>query len=161
MLGDYMKKIISWVLVIIWMCIIFFLSNMTGYESHKISEGTIESVVTDVVDTTNKLNITKESNNQKKHIKSISEVLNYIIRKLLHMFEYFILYLLLVNAFNNYSIKNKSIIIYSIVICYIYSCSDEVHQLFRERTGHFSDCIIDMIGVYIGYKYKNKVFNNK
>ena len=152
-----MKKIIAWVLVILWMILIFFLSDMTGERSHNISEGTIEGVVTTVVDTTNNLNITKKSDNQKKRIKSTSEVLNYIIRKILHTFEYFILFLLLINAFTNYNIKNKNIIIiYSILICLIYSCSDEYHQLFRERTGHFSDVIIDMIGVFIGYKIRNK-----
>ena len=152
-----MKKVTAWVLVILWMILIFFLSDMTGERSHNISEGTIEGVVTTVVDTTNNLNITKKSDNQKKRIKSTSEVLNYIIRKILHTFEYFILFLLLINAFTNYNIKNKNIIIiYSILICLIYSCSDEYHQLFRERTGHFSDVIIDMIGVFIGYKIRNK-----
>lgn len=151
-----MKKIIAWVLVILWMILIFFLSDMTGERSHNISEGTIENVVTDVVNTTNNLNITKKSDNQKNIIKNTSEVLNYIIRKLLHMLEYFILYILLFNAFKNYNINNKNIIIYSCLLCFIYSCSDEIHQLFRERTGHFSDCIIDMIGVLIGYKIKNK-----
>ena len=151
-----MKKVTAWVLVILWMILIFFLSDMTGERSHNISEGAIEGVVTTVVDTTNNLNITKKSNSQKKIIKSISEVLNYIIRKILHMFEYFMLYILLFNALKNYNIINKNIIIYSILICFLYSCSDEYHQLFRERTGHFSDCIIDMIGVFIGYKIKNK-----
>ena len=159
--GDNMKKVIAWILVILWMILIFFLSDMTGEKSHSISEGTIENVVTDVVDTTNKLNITKKDKEQKKLIKDVSEVLNYIVRKILHVFEYFMLYILLLNAFDKYNIKNKNIIIISVIICFIYSCSDEFHQLFRERTGHFSDCIIDMIGVYVGYKYSNKVFKKK
>ena len=155
-----MKRVIAWILVIIWMIVIFLLSDMTGDVSHSISEGTIETVVTDVVDTTNKLNITKKSKSQKNIIKSISEVLNYIVRKILHILEYFILYLLLYNAFSNYKINSNKILIYSFIICLIYSCSDEYHQLFRERTGHISDVFIDMIGSIIGYIIKNKKIKN-
>ena len=144
-----MKKIIAWILVILWMIVIFVLSDMNGEKSHSISEGTIESVVTNVVDTTNNLNITKKTANQVKSIKNISEILNYVIRKILHMLEYAILYLLLYNAFSKYNIDNKRILFYSIIICFIYSCTDEYHQSFRERTGHFSDVLIDMFGVFI------------
>ena len=151
-----MKRVIAWLLVIIWMTIIFLLSDMTGDVSHSISEGTIETVVTDVVDTTNKLNITKKSKSQKDIIKSISEVLNYIVRKILHILEYFILYLLIYNAFSNYKINSYKILIYSFIICLIYSCSDEYHQLFRERTGHISDVFIDMIGSIVAYIIKKK-----
>ena len=155
-----MKKLIAWVLVIIWMVVIFFLSDMTGERSHNISEGAIESTVTTVVNTTNKLNITKKSNYQKKSIKNISEVLNYIVRKILHILEYFILFLLLYNAFIKYSINNKTILIYCVLVCFIYSCSDEYHQSFRERTGHFSDCIIDMIGTIFGILLHKRIFKN-
>ena len=144
-----MKKIIAWILVILWMAVIFVLSDMNGEKSHSISEGTIESVVTNVVDTTNNLNITKKTENQVKSIKNISEILNYVIRKILHMLEYAILYLLLYNAFSKYNIDNKRILFYSIIICFIYSCTDEYHQSFRERTGHFSDVLIDMFGIFI------------
>ena len=45
-------------------------------------------------------------------------------------------------------IKSRSII-FSILVCFLYSCSDEFHQLFRERTGQF----IDVIGVTKGHGY--------
>ena len=41
--------------------------------------------------------------------------------------------------------------LYAIAICYLYACFDEIHQTFvPERTGQFSDTLIDLIGILIG-----------
>ena len=48
----------------------------------------------------------------------------------------------------SYNINN---IYLTILICFVYSCTDEFHQLFiNGRTGQFSDCIIDTLGATIG-----------
>mgnify|MGYP003309055667 FL=1 len=54
--------------------------------------------------------------------------------------------------------------LYSIIICFIYACTDEIHQLYVVgRTGQFIDVLIDTIGAllgclvfYIGSKIINK-----
>ena len=56
------KKNISWLLVILWMVLIFIMSNMTGEVSTKASVGGIEKTITVVADTTNKMNIIKKDN---------------------------------------------------------------------------------------------------
>ena len=41
--------------------------------------------------------------------------------------------------------------LYAIAISYLYACFDEFHQTFvPERTGQFSDTLIDLIGILIG-----------
>ena len=50
-------------------------------------------------------------------------------------------------------------------ICFIYSLTDEYHQLFiNGRTGQFSDCLIDTLGAIIGmiilYIIKTKKLNH-
>ncbi|MEN8905289.1 MAG: VanZ family protein, partial [Clostridiales bacterium] len=76
------------------------------------------------------------------------EFFNLILRKLSHFIEYFILLIvvfLLVEMFIKFS--NKSLII-SIIICFLYSVSDEIHQLFISgRTSNMFDVLIDSTGI--------------
>ena len=54
-----------------------------------------------------------------------------------------------------YQIKGKYKLVYciiSIVVCFVYACTDEFHQLFVDgRAGLFSDVIIDTIGATISF----------
>ena len=47
--------------------------------------------------------------------------------------------------FNSYGVKK--ILFYSILFCFIYACSDEIHQLFLDgRTAKVLDVCIDTCG---------------
>ena len=140
------NKIISWFFVFLWMILIFTLSNMTGEVSTKASVGGIEKTITVIADTTNKMNITKKDKNQPKRIEKISKKLNYPLRKYMHVTEYLILTLLLYNAFCKSGIKNKKTLFLCLLICFLYACTDEFHQLVRERTSSFIDVLIDTSG---------------
>ena len=139
------KCFIYWLLVILWMCFIFYLSSMSSSDSLSKSSNYIESATSKVVEVTNSVNITNYS---KSDVKKFTLTYHYFIRKCMHVSEYLILFLLLYLAFKESNIK-KNIIIYSIIITFIYSCSDEIHQLFVGRTGLFRDVLIDMIGPVI------------
>lgn len=143
------KKNISWILVLLWMIVIFILSDIKGIDSYNKSVGGIATIIDKTVDVTNNIGITNYSDNQSK-INNISKKLNYPVRKSLHAIEYLILTLLLYNAFYQSGFRNKKLIIYSILVCFLYACSDEFHQLFRERTGQFSDVILDTFGGCVG-----------
>lgn len=83
---------------------------------------------------------------------SIIETINFIIRKLAHLTEYFILTLLINSLLKEYTLKEKTRLLLSIAICFIYSMTDEIHQSFIQgRTGIFTDCLIDTLGgtIYI------------
>ncbi len=156
------KRNISWILVVIWMMVIFILSDIKGIDSYNKSVGGIATIIDKTVDVTNNVGITNVSGNKSK-INSVSKKLNYPVRKSLHAIEYLILTLLLYNAFYQSGVRNKKLIIYSILVCFLYACSDEFHQLFRERTGQFSDVILDTFGgllglflIYVVNKIKNK-----
>ena len=134
------KKVINVILVIMWMIVIFYLSNQNSTE------------------TTNTTNIIYKL----FRISTNSDVVFILIRKLAHISEYLILGFLLCNMFNSFNVKN--IFIYTILICIIYSCLDELHQLFiNGRNCQFIDCLIDLLGTIIGilfYKLKNKILIN-
>ena len=130
---DKIKKIVSVISLIFWCILIFYFSNQQGVVSRNSSSH--------VIDFLNK-------------ILSINlydfEYSVFIIRKLAHMFLYFVLYLLAFNVSLNYKVKNKYL--YSFIFCLLYSASDEVHQLFIiEKIFKFFDIVIDMLGSSIGF----------
>ena len=109
-----------------------------------------------------------ESSNQSNFIVDIIanifkieniELLSFIIRKLAHYTEYFILGLLVINMFTKNNINNKYLI--SIILCIIYATSDEIHQLFIPgRACQLRDILIDSIGSITGI-YLYKLINKK
>lgn len=153
------KKIISILLVLIWMIIIFTFSNMDSTKSNNQSKGAIDKVVEVTIDTSNQLGIIDEIPTEKEK-QNIVNKLNKPLRKVVHFTIYLILAILVLNALNNFDIKNKTII--TIVFCLIYAITDEYHQTFiNGRTGQLSDVLIDTLGSIIGtiiyIKIKNRI----
>jgi VanZ family protein len=67
------------------------------------------------------------------------------------MIIYFILGFTLCSLFFEFNITLKKILLFSILICFLYACSDEIHQNFVVgRDGNFFDVIIDSIGYLFG-----------
>lgn len=75
---------------------------------------------------------------------------DFILRKIVHVTEYFILTLLLYNAFKNtFDLNTLCLFIYPAGIAVIYTISDEIHQLFvHGRSGSPKDVCIDCIGIF-------------
>ena len=75
---------------------------------------------------------------------------DFVLRKLAHISEYFVLTLLLMNALKQYRLSKKKIIIFSILFAFFYACSDEYHQVFiSAREGTVRDVFIDSIGIFL------------
>ena len=125
-----MKKLFNIIILILWMIFIFIMSNARAVDSD-VHSGVIVNIITNIFS-----------------IKNI-DLITTIVRKCAHVTEYIILGILMLNCLKDYSIKN--VIIVSIMLCIIYSISDEVHQLFIEgRSGEVIDVFIDTIGIIIG-----------
>ena len=130
-------RTVLYILVIIWMGVIFYLSSMSRDDSDVTSKGLLYKIVS-------------ISNVSEDKIDGIVEEYNVVIRKVAHVSEYLILSILVYLSliYSDVSI-NKSIII-SIIVCVLYSISDEVHQLFVNRGGQIIDVFIDSIGIFVG-----------
>jgi acetobutylicum phosphotransbutyrylase BH3707 len=83
------------------------------------------------------------------------------IRKIAHVTEFAILNIFFINLI--YQLKEKfklKYLIISIILTFIYACTDEIHQIFVQgRTSSFIDVLIDTTGaittsliIYIIYK---------
>nr|WP_199798538.1 VanZ family protein [Clostridium tetani] len=137
------KKVFKYILVIVWMVIIFKFSSDPG----EISDGK-SGLIVEVI---NSLGINMSS--------VLGECANFIIRKTAHMGEYFILTLLLIVSLKEDFNLEKNCWI-SILITFLYACSDEIHQRFVPgRCGQFSDVLIDLFGGILAI-FIVKVVNN-
>lgn len=148
-----MKKIISFIVLILWMIVIFSFSSADANKS----TGTSDKVITTMIEIKDKITNNETPNNEKEIIVKNS---SFYIRKIAHITEYLILGFLMFNLLKQYSVSN---IYYAIGLSILYSCTDEFHQLFISgRSGSIRDVLIDSIGILIGtYLYKLLFIKNK
>lgn len=148
-----MKKIISFIALILWMIVIFSFSSADANKS----TGTSDKVITTMIEIKDKITNNETPNNEKEIIVKNS---SFYIRKIAHITEYLILGFLTFNLLKQYSVTN---IYYAIGLSILYSCTDEFHQLFISgRSGSIRDILIDSIGILIGtYLYKLLFIKNK
>ena len=118
-----LKKILWWVPSLVMMAVIFRLSTDTGEESSSLS-----GIFTGFL--------------------GMSE---FLIRKLAHVTEYFILTLtLFLGLRKGIGTGTKNTLIFMFVIAVIYACSDELHQTFvGGRSGRPLDVLIDSKGIVL------------
>ncbi len=132
------RKVLSWLMVILWMWLIFFQSHKPATESNSLSRGVTEVIVETVEKIDPDIDI---------DIRSF----NHILRKNAHFFSYLILAILVANALKSSGLNGYRLMALAILICVIYAISDEFHQLFVPgRGGQIKDVIIDSVGALVG-----------
>ena len=143
-------KLVKYLLVIIWMILIFYFSNQPANNSSNQSKGVIIKSITAVTKIVNK-------NISEKELEKIIYITEKPVRKLAHIFLYFVLAILVTWLLKSYNLEYNQIFLYSIMICILYSFSDEIHQLFISgRSGSIIDVFIDNLGSYLGVFIINK-----
>lgn len=149
------------VLVLLSMITIFLFSCESASNSKETSKKVVKEVVSIVM---------KDDEETMKKIETNLDDNLIIFRKCAHIVEYFILGFLLLNLIKDYKSISWKYILLSIVLCLLYACTDELHQLYVSgRTAKVLDVIIDTFGSLLGSityyliykKYKNKVDNKK
>lgn len=150
-----MKKIIYSVLLISIMTLIFMLSNQEAVKSTKVSDGLIERTIGNIYKI-----FDKDVDDEK--LIEIKAIYAFPVRKLAHVTIYFILGILSILLINEFNIIDKKKIILAFLICFLYSISDEIHQLFViGRSCELRDVVLDSCGSFIGIvfvKFANKFF---
>lgn len=144
------RIIINWILLIIWMMLIFLMSNQPADISNKQSNSFINMLAFLGIDLNSKL----------------GSLASFVVRKAAHFTEYFILYWLSFRVFKNY-VEIKKARIYCLFLVLGYATTDEIHQYFIPgRAMALRDIIIDFSGGlfaniinYTIYNIKNKKIN--
>lgn len=139
---ENLKKLISAILIGVWMIFVFGFSSQDGDESSHTSRGTVEKVVSSVV------NKTKAPEEKKQEM---IELANPIVRKIAHYTEYIIGGILIINFITLFKVKENRAILYSVTFGMFYAITDEIHQLFVPgRSSQVVDVFIDTLGVATG-----------
>jgi VanZ family protein len=152
------------------MALIFYLSSQPASESNELSNQVTEVIVETI----------EKAAPEIASSWDLKE-LNHIIRKNAHFFSYFVLGVLVMNALyqkgyrkvaltyqkeyrkavsKNQKVYRKVVstyqkgyrkVVLSLIICILYSISDEIHQTFVPgRGGNIIDVLIDSTGSFIG-----------
>ena len=133
------KYIICLIILFVWLGFIFIMSNTSSSESTRQTK----SLINNIVNTTNKINIIDNID-----INTATKKLFTPIRKIAHITEFFILSIIVIILLKNKIIDYNKLLLISMSICFMFACIDEYHQTFIPgRSGQFSDVLIDMIGV--------------
>lgn len=132
------KKIITIILIILWMILVFYLSNQGADDSAELSGGLTRKIL------------------QILHIldgKTIEEqaIIETVFRKLAHFCLYTLGGILILLHINLYKITDKNKVIASLIIGTTYAITDELHQLFVPgRSGEIRDVCLDSLGLITG-----------
>ena len=146
------RKVIKIILVLLWMVMIFLLSNEEAVKSSKKSDGLIIKSV--------KLFTGKSLSDQEK--EKVLKYLVFPVRKCAHLSLYLILGILVISLLREYMVINTKLVLLSLLICFLYACSDEIHQLFVPgRSGEARDVLIDTLGACLGVSFYYLVFRKK
>ncbi|MEF9991650.1 MAG: VanZ family protein [Romboutsia sp.] len=134
-----MNKRIYLIAAILWMGLIFYMSNQPATVS-AMQSGDLVSFLEKIpyIGAT----IT--------HLMNIG-VGEFVIRKSAHMFLYFVLMILLYMSMYDDKKNIKQLMILSFIYTALYACTDEIHQLFIEgRSGEIRDVMVDSTGALLG-----------
>ncbi len=133
------------------MITIFSLSSDTGDKSTSKSDRTIVKIYQFI---TNK----KLSDSEKQVVidKYVTPV-----RKGAHFIIYLILGVLVISLIKEYKLLDIKSLLIALIFCFLYACSDEIHQLFViGRSGEILDVLLDTIGgscsSYLYFLFKSK-----
>lgn len=146
------RKVIKIILVLLWMVMIFLLSNEEAVKSSKKSDGLIIKSV--------ELFTGKSLSDQEK--EKVLKYLVFPVRKCAHLSLYLLLGILVISLLRGYMVINTKLVLLSLLICFLYACSDEIHQLFVPgRSGEARDVLIDTLGACLGVSFYYLVFRKK
>jgi VanZ family protein len=121
------------------MALIFFFSSQTSEKSGEVSSGVSEWINTTVTEILNEIKAPTPEQG--------ADFITTYIRQMAHVFLYACLSLFVTLFFFTFPLRRSFCFLLPIGVCFLYACSDEIHQLFVDgRTGTFRDVLIDAIG---------------
>lgn len=138
-----LRRIIFLILIIINCLIIFNFSNQKAQESGNTS-GRVVGIISEIIPT-----IKNMPEQEKKEFQE--NVMQPVIRKLAHFSIYTILGILTMNFMITFKRSFYQCSLVSVLVGFLYACSDEIHQFFTPgRSCEFRDICIDTLGVITG-----------
>ncbi|KAA9013816.1 VanZ family protein [Niallia endozanthoxylica] len=131
-----MYKILSWLALILWMGLIFFLSQQPATESNELSRIITEYIVKIVA---------------MVHLDADFNINNSSIREYAHFLAYLILGILVTIILQVIGIRGIRGMGLALLLCVFYAVFDEIHQIFSPGRGiQLKDVFVDSFGAGVG-----------
>lgn len=138
-------NIIRGILITLLVLIFSMIFNFSSQDG-ETSSGLSTKITIAVTQNVKRIQMLEESEKQQ-----VLEKIEFIIRKLAHFSIYTLVGVLMMSLMNTYNIKGTNRIYISLIVGFIYACSDEFHQFFvPERSAMPTDVLIDTLGVSFG-----------
>lgn len=133
---------VFWLLTAGWMIVIFLFSSRNADDST-----TQSNFISDII--LSILNKDYKDMNAAEQLRLIKKI-EFAVRKSAHFCIYAVLGALSHFSFR-FSVRNlKKTYFFSLLVCFLYACTDEIHQLFIPgRSGQFRDVMIDFSGALL------------
>ena len=133
-------QVTAWVLVLVWMGVIAYLSHQPVYESNELSSAVAAVAIRAVAEVVPEATVVVNPS-----------LMNHIVRKGAHVVAYMVLGFLVLNAqYASGAVGVKSLAA-TMLICVLFAASDEWHQTFVPgRGGQMSDVLLDSVGAVVG-----------
>lgn len=140
----FILKPLSFLPAVLMMYIIFSFSSQSGVDSGYLSY----MVSHKIVEIGNEV---LQKNLEEWEIDEVAYQIEYPVRKLAHMTEYFLLAVTVSLPFYVYGLRGFPLMIVAGIICVGFACGDEYHQSFVDGRGpSVRDVVIDSVGVFGG-----------
>lgn len=140
----FILKPLSFLPAIVMMCIIFSFSAQDGVDSGSLSH----EVSVKIVEVGNEV---LQKGLSDWEIDEVATKIEYPVRKVAHMTEYFLLAVAVSFPFYVYGLRGFPLMLVAGAICVGFACGDEYHQSFVDGRGPSArDVGIDSIGVFAG-----------
>jgi len=147
-----MKKIIKFILIVLWMTLIFSFSCDNADKSTVKSDSVIIKIAETALN--RKLSKSEKEEYTTKYIV--------LVRKSAHFTLYFILGILVFLFVKDFTVMRYKVVLISVLVVLLYSISDEVHQLFVPgRSGEILDVMIDTMGGFISTNILYLIYRRK
>ena len=118
-------------LILIWMALIFFMSNQVAQDSSSLSRIFVEPI--------------------EAYVPASQGIATFLVRKSAHMFLYFILGIMVFSLSREFKFSDRKRTLYSLLFVFLYAISDEFHQKFVSgRSSELRDVLIDSIAGLLG-----------
>ena len=138
-------NIIRGILITLLVLIFSMIFNFSSQDG-ETSSGLSTKITIAVTQNVKRIQMLEESEKQQ-----VLEKIEFIIRKLAHFSIYTLVGVLMMSLMSTYNIKGTNRIYISLIVGFIYACSDEFHQFFvPERSAMPTDVLIDTLGVSFG-----------
>lgn len=136
--------ITSWVLVLLWMLLIIFLSSQPAKSSNRLSKNLTVVILTEG----EKLMLVKPGTSRNV---AVMNKLNNVLRDCAHALIYLVSAMLLYNAISISGVRGAKSAVWSFFLCMAFAASDETHQRFVSGRGmELSDFLLDCTGIVAG-----------